>query len=344
TPDGVLDPLDPNSPSIITQPDGTKLFFDPLHKGRNVSFFGDTGNNRFKADMRDDTLIGNAGNDRLEGNDGDDTLIGGDGDDVLFGGNGDDDLRGGPGNDAISSGPGFGGDIVIGGEGNDFLVGGDDGVEYFGGPGDDVIVDGAMRSEGIFGGPGDDWIYDGDGHDGGSCGDNGNGFDLLAGLDKEGGDDVLGGGPGQDNHWGEGGNDIMLMSEGSNKFFGDYGFDWVTQRGWPVPADIELALLAQPGVILNFNDLRNRYRLVDGASGWDLDDHIQGDNRVGDPALADAPEILNLPGMELTAAGAAKIASLTELVGPTGFNITLPWKEGNILLGGSGRDLIQGNG
>ncbi|MFL5415488.1 MAG: PASTA domain-containing protein, partial [Myxococcales bacterium] len=201
-----------------------------------------------------------------------------------------------------------------------------------------------MRSEGMFGGPGDDWLFDGDGHDGGIFGDNGNVFDLLAGLDPVGGDDVLGGGPGQDNHFGEGGDDIFLMSEGSNKFFGDYGFDWITQRGWLVPADIELGLLALPGVLLNFNDLRNKYRLVDGASGWDLDDHIRGDNRVGDPALADAPEILNLPGMELTAAGAAKIAGLTELVGPAGFDVALPWKMGNILLGGGGRDVIEGKG
>src|SRR6185295_21563 len=128
----------------------------------------------------------------------------------------------------------------IGGEGNDFMVGGDDGVEYFGGAGNDIVVDGSMRSEGIFGGPGDDWIYDGEGHDGGIFGDNGNVFDLLAGLDPVGGDDVLGGGPGQDNHWGEGGDDIMLMSEGSNKFFGDFGFDWITQQRWPQPGDIAL--------------------------------------------------------------------------------------------------------
>jgi hypothetical protein len=63
---------------------------------------------------------------------------------------------------------------------------------------------------------------------------------------------------------------------------------------------------------------------------------------VDDPA---APvERQNLPGMELTAAGAAKIVGLTELLGPAGFNITLPWKAGNILLGGGGRDLIEGKG
>ena len=337
---GVVDPA--TGISLLALGDGTLQFFDPLHGGKNIVFDGGPGNDKFRGDVGDDTLIGNDGNDRLDGAEGNDTLIGGNGDDVLFGDNGDDVLKGGPGNDALSGGPGFGGDILIGGEGNDFLLGGDDGVEYFGGPGNDIIIDGTTRSEGMFGGPGDDWIYDGDGHDGGLFGDNGNVFDLLAGLDPVGGDDVLGGGPGQDGHFGEGGDDIMLMSEGSNKFFGDYGFDWVTQRGWQVPADIELDLVAIPGVLLNFNDLRNRYRLVDGASGWDLDDHIRGDSRVDDPTVA--PELQNLPGMELTTAGAAKIAGLTQLVGPTGFNITLPWKAGNILLGGAGRDLIEGKG
>ena len=273
---------------------------------------------------------------------GNDTLNGGEGDDVLIGQNGDDVIKGGPGNDAANLGPGFGADLAIGGEGNDFLVGGDDGVEYFGGPGNDVIVDGAMRSEGIFGGDGDDWLFDGDGHDGGLFGDGGNVFDLLAGLDWVGGDDVLGGGPGQDNHFGEGGDDVNLMSEGSNKFFGDYGFDWITQRGWPAPADIQLDLLAIPGLPLNFNDLRNFYRFVDGASGWDMNDSIKGDNNTADPAAP--PEILLKPHMELTAAGAGKIAGLTELMGPTGFNKTLPFIGGNILLGGLGSDTIRGGG
>src|SRR5262249_54067913 len=172
---------------IITSVDpvlgNTKIFFDPLHSGKNIVFNGDNvAGDRFMADIGDDTLYGNGGPDRLWGNDGNDTILGGDGDDVLFGGAGDDVLKGGAGNDAIASGPGFGGDILLGGDGNDFLLGGDDGVEHFGGPGDDVFVDGAQRAEGIFGGFGDDWIYAGDGHDGGMFGDNGNVFDLLAGV------------------------------------------------------------------------------------------------------------------------------------------------------------------
>jgi Ca2+-binding RTX toxin-like protein len=285
---------------ILTDVDGTKIFFDPNHTGKNITFNGGPGADRFMADVGDDTLYGNDGNDRLDGFEGNDTIHGGNGDDVLFGGNGDDVLKGGAGNDALQTGPGFGGDLAIGGDGNDFMVGGDDGVEYFGGPGNDIIVDGAMRSEGIFGGDGDDWIFDGEGHDGGIFGDGGNVFDLLAGLSAVGGDDVLGGGPGQDNHWGEGGNDIMLMSEGSNKYFGDYGFDWITLQNWPQPEFVELGLLALPNVPLNFNDLRNKYRFVDGASGWDLNDHIAGtDNTLCDPP-GEIAECL-VVGMELTA-------------------------------------------
>src|SRR3954470_11589022 len=152
-----------NGIQLITQPDGTKTFFDPVHTGKNIEFDGGPGDDKFLADIGDDTLYGNGGNDRLDGFEGNDVLHGGDGDDVLFGGNGDDILKGGGGNDALSTGPGFGADLAIGGDGNDFMLGGDDGVEYFGGPGNDIIADGSMRSEGMFGGEGDDWIFDAEG-------------------------------------------------------------------------------------------------------------------------------------------------------------------------------------
>jgi beta-lactam-binding protein with PASTA domain/Ca2+-binding RTX toxin-like protein len=347
--------------SLLTMADGTKLFFDPFHRGKNIVFNGSAGNDRMQADIGDDSIFGNGGNDRIVGAEGNDALNGGDGDDIMFGDNGDDVLKGGPGNDALNSGPGFGGDLLIGGDGNDFVVAGNDGAEHFGGPGNDFILDGTTRTEGAFGGVGDDWIDGGDGHDGGLFGDEGNAFDLLAGLDFVGGDDVIDGGPGQDGYFGEGGDDIFLMSEGSNKIFGDYGFDWITQRAWPFPADIELGLLALPNVPLNFNDLRNKYRFVDGASGWDFDDSIRGSNEVlCDPAAAEVAECLVI-GMELTAAGAAKIVaapgagqvSLTQLMGTAGFNKDLNdpaiplikgvgFMGGDILLGGTGSDVLEG--
>src|SRR5262245_16014126 len=359
--------------SLLTMPDGTKVFFDPLHTGKNITFNGGPDADLFISDVGDDTLYGNGGPDRLDGFEGNDTLHGGDGNDVLFGGNGDDVLKGGGGHDAMSSGPGFGGDLMIGGDGNDFLHCENDGCEHFAGPGNDVIVDGAMRAEASFGGFGDDWLFDGDGHDGGMFGDEGNVFDLLAGLSPIGGDDVMGGGPGQDNHFGEGGDDVMLMSEGSNKFMGDYGFDWITLRSWPLPEFVELGLLALPNVPLNFNDLRNKYRFVDGASGWDLDDHIAGSNEVLCEPPGEVAECL-VVGMELKAgspqvqvpalgvpgqfnlrggSGAAKIVGLTELMGATGFNKDLNdaaidgvkgvgFMGGDILLGGKGNDTLEG--
>src|SRR6266850_572327 len=92
---------------ILTLADGTKLFFDPLHRGLNVMFSGTAGDDRMQGDVGDDTFWGNEGNDRIAGGDGDDHIFGGPGDDVLFGGNGDDTLDGGPGDDALSSGPGL---------------------------------------------------------------------------------------------------------------------------------------------------------------------------------------------------------------------------------------------
>jgi Ca2+-binding RTX toxin-like protein len=190
------DPANPTGPVILTLPNGTKVFFDPLHKGNNIVFNGGPGVDRFQADVGDDTLYGNGGADRLEGFEGNDTLQGGDGDDILFAGNGDDVIKGGDGNDAMSAGPGFGGDILLGGNGDDFLLCGEERSST--GVGTDQRRRDARR---------------GDRrrrrrlavrrrrHDGGMFGDGGNVFDLLAGLDKIGGDDVMGGGPGQDNHF-----------------------------------------------------------------------------------------------------------------------------------------------
>src|SRR4029077_12250896 len=46
TVDGALAPLNPNSPVFLTQPDGTKLFFDPIHTGKNIVFNGGAGVDR----------------------------------------------------------------------------------------------------------------------------------------------------------------------------------------------------------------------------------------------------------------------------------------------------------
>src|SRR6184192_1101082 len=66
----ILDPLDPNSSRILTLGDGTKVFFDPLHTGKNIVFNGGPGADRFRSDVGDDSIFGNAGADRLDGGEG----------------------------------------------------------------------------------------------------------------------------------------------------------------------------------------------------------------------------------------------------------------------------------
>ena len=68
--------------SLLTMADGTKLFFDPFHRGKNIVFNGSASNDRMQADIGDDSIFGNGGNDRIVGGEGNDTLNGGDGDDV----------------------------------------------------------------------------------------------------------------------------------------------------------------------------------------------------------------------------------------------------------------------
>src|SRR5712691_6469093 len=58
--------------SLLTLFDGTKMFFDPLHQGKNISFNGGAGNDRLRGDVGDDTFFGNGGNDRIEGGEGND--------------------------------------------------------------------------------------------------------------------------------------------------------------------------------------------------------------------------------------------------------------------------------
>jgi len=115
--------------------------------------------------------------------------------------------------------------------------------------------------------------------------------------------------------------------------------------------DIELSLLANPLVNLNFNDTRNVYRFVDGASGWNLDDHIAGSNNVlCDPAAAEVAECL-IVGMELTRAGAQRITGLEAFMDAFGNDLDSPaiplikgvgFMGGDILLGGAGSDVLEG--
>ena len=127
----------------------------------------------------------------------------------------------------------------------------------------------------------------------------------------------------------KGGDDIMLAGPGIQRSEGMQGFDWVTHKNDPLPADSDMDFtgLLPPGVETN----RDRFDLVEALSGWTKDDILRGDDRVADDL-----------GVEhtLNPAGIDRIAGLRALLpaGTTSFN------AGNIIIGGAGSDTIEGRG
>lgn len=290
--------------------------------------------------LGDDALWGGAGDDLLIGGAGVNTFRGGAGDDILKDGDDVSFLHGEDGNDVISAGGGIG-ELMFGGKGNDaILMGSDDAAEAFGMEGDDFIYGGA-GAEVMFGGEGDDWIEGGDGFDM-IMGDNGDPF----GGSRVAGHDVLNGGANDNDLLGEGGDDILIQGEGVHVNEGDFGFDWVAHKDAMTGADIDLTRRLETAEQLDA--IRDRYKLIEAASGTQFDDFLYGDDREGaalpeglDPLANDATLFAN----ELTQAGVDRIDGLRELLADMiGTDPADTFTGGNILLGGGGSDVIQGRG
>jgi Animal haem peroxidase/Fibronectin type III domain/RTX calcium-binding nonapeptide repeat (4 copies) len=293
--------------------------------GEHVVFNGAPGNNRMWSSEGDDTLRGNDGNDWMQGGDGNDNLIGGLGDDTMLDLAGDDVLKGGRGNDALSSGQGFGGDLNQGGLGKDFVYAGNDMTETFAGAGDDFVFAGDAEGT-VFGDDGDDWIEAGRGPFYLLQGDNGAPFQDDP---NEPGHDVLDGDGGEQDYDAEGGDDIMLAGPGIQRAEGMLGFDYVTHKGDPLAADSDMDFTGLLPVNIETN--RDRFDLVEALSGWNFDDILRGDSR----AAADLGTT-----HQLNAAGIARINGLAAVLPPG----TTSFNAGNIILGGTGSDLIEGRG
>ena len=125
-------------------------------------------------------------------------------------------------------------------------------------------------SDTVFGNEGDDWI------EGGAQ------ADLLQGENgdpfQEGrtGDDVIVGDGGDDDYGSEGGDDVMVTGPGIERNEGMIGFDWVTHRGDPQPANADMRFtgLLPP----DLDNIRDRFDNVEGLSGWDKSDVLRGDD------------------------------------------------------------------
>ncbi|MDY0171237.1 MAG: hypothetical protein RBS80_32150, partial [Thermoguttaceae bacterium] len=303
----------------------------------HVVLGGTDGDDILIGSIGDDTLWGGAGNDRLEGGFGNDMIEGGPGDDIITDIGGDDVLKGGEGNDVIHAGQGL--DLVIAGAGKDFIVTGEDETHTFAGPGDDFILGNRID---VFptGNAGNDWIELGT--QDGAAGDD---FDPLE-LDLVAGHDVFLGDGGFDENLGEGGDDIVVGSEGPDKNKLGSGFDWVTYKDDPfgVMVDYYRNAFDDAPLPASLAAIGARFAQVEGLSGSAYADILRGDD-------ADAAQIAAAGAQGSILTNLDLIVGLREFLGtaaagPDGFVGTPDdqFGSGNIILGGSGSDILEGRG
>ncbi|WP_037084110.1 peroxidase family protein, partial [Rhizobium sp. CF122] len=297
----------------------------------HVVLGGTEGDDIIISGIGDDTLLGDGGNDRIEGGDGVDNIEGGAGDDIITDLGGDDVLKGNDGDDVIHGGNGF--NLILGGGGSDFIITGEDVSETFGGTGNDFIL-GAQMNLPTFGNEGDDWIEIGT-----SDGAGGDNFDPQEAGTVIGHDVFITGG-GFDEVDGEGGDDIMVMSDGEDHFGGGGGFDWASYKNdaFGVTVDLNVNDFIEPPVTPSNQGILDRFAQVEGLTGSAFGDILRGDD-------ADAAEI-NVAGPQNSALTNISLiddlqAFLDQILSTTGVT---SFSAGNIILGGSGSDIIEGRG
>ncbi|AZL68230.1 peroxidase family protein [Pseudomonas oryziphila] len=328
---GNADPLDDNGHQVVFRdnpltagPDGNYIRYTG---DEHIVLGGTNGDDILIASEGDDTVWGDAGNDRIDGGDGNDQLRGGAGDDIISDTGGDDNIQGGDGNDVLHGGNGI--NLIIGGFGNDFIVTGEDASEAIGGQGNDFIL-GSKANEQDMGNEGDDWIEKGTSD--GAPGDN---FDPL-GNDPIIGNDVFIGGNENDKFNGEGGDDIMVGSLGfGDRYIGGSGYDWATFKDLAQGVSIDYSdrFFDVPLVPGSGASALVRFDIMEGLSGSAHGDFLRGDNE----------DATSLPTAGATGSVLTNIGLINGLVDLLAAGATF-YDGGNIILGGSGSDLIEGRG
>ncbi|MNZ13650.1 Bifunctional hemolysin/adenylate cyclase precursor [compost metagenome] len=328
---GNLDPLGENGEQVVFRD-------SPLTAGPDTNYIryagaehivlgGTEGDDILVSSEGDDTVWGDGGNDRIEGGDGNDQLRGGAGDDIISDMGGDDNIQGGDGNDVLHGGNGV--NLIIGGFGNDFIVTGEDASEAIGGQGNDFIL-GSKANEQDMGNEGDDWIEKGTSD--GAPGDN---FDPL-GNDPVIGHDVFIGGNENDKFNGEGGDDIMVGSLGfGDRYIGGSGYDWATFKGLAqgVTVDFSDRFFDVPPVPGSGASALVRFDIMEGLSGSAHGDFLRGDSETA----------ATLPTNGANGSVLTNISLIDGLSSLLAAGATF-YDGGNIILGGSGSDLIEGRG
>ncbi|RYZ15249.1 MAG: heme peroxidase [Alphaproteobacteria bacterium] len=328
-----------------------------VNSNEHFTIGGTEGNDTIVSGGGDDAIWGKGGNDRIEAGYGVDKVFGGEGDDIITNAGTDigeaDFLHGNEGNDVIHGGSGL--SLIFGNQGSDFIVTGPDGKEAFGGTGTDFIL-GGSGNDFLLGNEGDDWL------------EGGQRFDTLAGENSElffnstiVGHDVMNGGSGDTDYDGESGDDIAFQnSEGIQRTNGMAGFDWAIHKGDSQAANSNLGIPifeTQEAFIL-----RDRFDLVEGLSGWRMNDVLTG-RSVAVNTRAELTGTAAVPGPDspldsysnaLLEKNVDLITGLRELVAhiarttQTGMNgvteqVVMDTADASdILLGGGGSDIITG--
>ncbi|MFT0866176.1 peroxidase family protein [Pseudomonas sp. CAM1A] len=328
---GNADPLGDNGQQVVFRdspltagPDSNYIRYAG---DQHIVLGGTQGDDILVSSEGDDTVWGDGGNDRIEGGYGNDQLRGGAGDDIISDMGGDDNIQGGDGNDVLHGGNGV--NLIIGGFGNDFIVTGEDASEAIGGQGNDFIL-GSKANEQDMGNEGDDWIEKGTSD--GAPGDN---FDPL-GNDPVIGNDVFVGGNENDKFNGEGGDDIMVGSLGfGDRYIGGSGYDWATFKGLAQGVSIDYSdrFFDVPPVPGSGASALVRFDIMEGLSGSAHGDFLRGDNE----------DATSLPTAGATGSVLTNISLINGLAGLLPAGATF-YDGGNIILGGSGSDLIEGRG
>jgi len=328
---GNADPLGDNGQQVVFRDspltEGPDSNYIRYAGDQHIVLGGTQGDDILVSSEGDDTVWGDGGNDRIEGGYGNDQLRGGAGDDIISDMGGDDNIQGGDGNDVLHGGNGV--NLIIGGFGNDFIVTGEDASEAIGGQGNDFIL-GSKANEQDMGNEGDDWIEKGTSD--GAPGDN---FDPL-GNDPVIGNDVFVGGNENDKFNGEGGDDIMVGSLGfGDRYIGGSGYDWATFKGLAqgVTVDYSDRFFDVPPVPGSGASALVRFDIMEGLSGSAHGDFLRGDNE----------DATSLPTAGATGSVLTNISLINGLAGLLPVGATF-YDGGNIILGGSGSDLIEGRG
>ncbi len=184
-----------------------------------------------------------------------------------------------------------------------------------------------------FGNEGDDWIEIGT-----SDGAGGDNFDPQEASPVIGHDVFITGG-GFDEADGEGGDDVMVGSDGEDHFAGGGGFDWASYEHdrFGVKADLLISDLIEPPVAPSNQGLQDRFVEVEGLSGSAFADILRGSD--AEAAEIDVAGTLN---SALTSDGIARIDGMQELLDSLLGPGTTRFAAGDIVLGGDGSDILEG--